>query len=103
MALSGEARELPNALVAIAAGASGDFEVALSADADESGGADIQQLFRVKLTPVISAAHPGTMSLKIETTPVKGDASDAPTVVDTVAHAESMDAWQSAAGRARQV
>ena len=36
--ITGEARELPNALAAIIAGTTGAFEVAVSGDADPSGG-----------------------------------------------------------------
>lgn len=101
--LSGESRELPNALAAIAAGASGDFELAISADADESGGADVQQLYRVLCTPIIQAGHPGAQSLRLTITPVLGDGGDGEATVVDVAHPEDMDAWQAAAGRARQV
>lgn len=100
--LTGEARELPNALAAIAAGTTGDFELAISADADESVGVDVQQLYRVKCTPVFAAAHPGGMSLTLEVTPVNGDGSDAEKKTFQVLHPETADAWQTAAGRPRQ-
>lgn len=102
MELSGEARELPNALAAIAAGTSGDFELAISADADESGGADVQQLYRVLAQPIIAAGHPGAQSLRLTITPVLGDGSDGEAQIVDVPHPENMDSWQAAAGRARQ-
>lgn len=102
IATSGEAREDPNALVAIAAGAGTFYELVISGDADESGGVDIQQLWKVKLTPTLQSAAPGVMGLNVEVTPVNGDASDAPATTSNIVHPESMDAWQTAAGRARQ-
>ncbi len=93
--------EQPTALAALAAGTTGIADIVVRADADESGGADVQDLFRITLTPQIVVAT-GELSLQVEVTPVNGDASDAPTVTSTVTHPETMDAWQTAAGRARQ-
>ena len=102
IATTGEAREDPNALVAIATGAGSFYEVAISGDADESGGVDIQQLYRVKLTPTLGAAAPGVMGLTVEITPVLGGGADGDAVVHQVVHEETMDAWQTAAGRVPQ-
>ncbi len=102
MDLTYRGSELPTAPAALVAGTSGDAEIFVDCDADESAGVDVQALYKVKLTPVISAATPGTQSLKVEVTPVNGDASDAPTITNTIPHPEAMDAWQAAAGRARQ-
>lgn len=93
--------ESPTAVAALDAGTTGITELEIRADADESGGADIQVLFKVTLTPQIVVAT-GEVSLLIETVPVEGDASDAATVSSTVPHTETMDAWQTAAGRPRQ-
>jgi len=100
MAISGEARELPNALAAIAAGTTGNFEVAVSADADGggAGGPAIQQLYRVALFPNIGQADPGAQRLAIEVTPVLGDGTDGETIVLSAEHPETMSAWQTAAG-----
>ena len=100
--LSGEVRELPNALAAVVAGTSGDFELAISGDADESGGADVQQLYRVLAQPIIAAGAPGQQSLRVTITPVLGDGSDGTPIITDVPHPETMDAWQTAAGRPRQ-
>lgn len=70
------------------------------ADANESGGADVQDLFRFSITPNIESN--GRTTLTVVVTPVKGngDAGDAVTTVHVLP--ENMDAWQTAAGRARQ-
>ncbi len=94
--------EAPTAEAPLAAGSTGQATLSLTADADESGGADIQDLFTVTLTPTIDSER-GTISLAVVVTPVNGDASDAPVQTINVAHPQTMDAWQSAAGRARQV
>jgi len=96
--ISGEARELPNALVAIAAGTTGAFEVAITGDADPSGGAALVQLWRVALTPTLQSADPGTQGLTLTATPVLGDGSDGTPVVFQSVHPQTMDAWQTAAG-----
>lgn len=93
--------EQPTVLGAADAGTTGILDVEVRADADESGGADVQVLFKVTLTPQLVVAT-GEVSLQVEVTPVAGDASDAPTITSTVPHTETMDAWQTAAGRARQ-
>lgn len=97
--ITGEAREDPNALVAIATGAGTFFEVAISGDADTVGTA-ILQLFRVKMTLNLQQADPGAMSLTVEVTPVNGDATDADASKKTqqVVHPQTMDAWQTDAG-----
>ncbi len=93
--------EQPTALAALAAGTTGIADIEVRADADESGGADIQVLYKITLTPQIVVAT-GAQSLKVEVTPVKGDATDDSVQLFTANHTETMDAWQSAAGRARQ-
>lgn len=104
IATSGEAREDPNALAAIATGAGTFYEMLISGDADESGGVAIVGLFRIKATPTLQGAAPGTIGLTLEVTPVLGDGSDGtPFAVQSLVHPEKMDAWQTAAGRPRQV
>jgi hypothetical protein len=99
IATSGEAREDPNALVAIAAGAGSFYELAISGDADPSGGAAIVELFRIKATPTLGATDPGPIGLTLEITPVLGDGSDGtPFTVQQLVHPQTMSAWQTAAG-----
>lgn len=102
MSITFQGSELPTAKAALAAGTTGNAEIFVEADADESGGIDIQDLFKVALTPVIANLHPGTMSLTVVVTPIKGDGTDGTPITTQVTHDETMDAWQTAAGRARQ-
>lgn len=102
MDLSYQGSELPTAKAALVAGASGDAQIHIEVDADESAGTDVQDAWTVKLIPTISPAMPGTMGLTIEVTPVLGDASDGTKLTYQAAHEETMDAWQAAAGRAQQ-
>lgn len=95
------ASEQPTALAAVAAGTSGVLEAEVRADADESGGADVQTLYKIVATPTI-AVQGGETSLQIDITPVNGDGSDGALQSFTVSHPETMDAWQAAAGRAQQ-
>ena len=101
IATSGEAREAPNALVAIAAGAGAFYELAISGDADPTGGATIVELFRIKATTTVQQADPGKIGLTLEITPVGGDGADLP-VLPTISltHPQTMDAWQTLAGHA---
>ncbi len=102
MTIHWEAAEGPTAETDIDAGTNGIMTFTLVADADESGGADLQDLFTGTNTPAIDQTT-GRITLVVVLTPVDGDASDMPAVtLDTVTHPQTMDAWQSAAGRARQ-
>lgn len=83
-----------------AVGATGNFQCLIQADADESGGSDIQTIFRLETAMALSAA--GLLTLTVTVTPVLGDASDGTPKSIAVAHEQNVDAWQSAAGRARQ-
>jgi hypothetical protein len=101
------AGEEPTALTALGpatdnSGTSGILNVTVTADADESGGADIQDLFRIEDIQVLINATTGLTQLSMSIIPVKGGATDGTTTAVLVNHPETMDAWQTAAGRARQ-
>ena len=81
-------------------GTTSELDMRVQADADESGGADLQDLFKVETVPTIDAA--GVIKLKVTITPINGDAGEGVAQILTVVHGENMDAWQTAAGRARQ-
>ena len=100
--MTGEQRESDGSRTAFAAGTTGVFEAYIRGDADESGGADVQDLFKVVLTPTINPTAPGVMTLNLVVTPVNGDASDGTPETFNVTHDENCDGWQTAAGRARQ-
>lgn len=82
-------------------GLTGVVHVNYSADANESGGADVQQLFKVTLTPTLDSN--GTIKMTVSVVPVTGATADAATQTLVAVHPESMDVWQTAAGRGRQV
>ena len=93
--------EKPDAPTAIGGtGTTSELDSRFQADADESGGADVQDLFKLEAVPVVDVK--GVVSLNITVTPIKGDATDGTVKTLSVVHDENMDAWQSAAGRARQ-
>lgn len=99
--LAGEKPTAPAALAALA-GTTGVLDVVFTADADESGGADVQNWFRLTLTPVLPDNSNTKPSMQITLVPVLGDGTDGVTQTLTAEHDESMDAWQAAAGRPRQ-
>jgi hypothetical protein len=102
IAVHWEGAEAPTAEANLAAGTTGECTLTLIADADESGGVDEQDLCKFSITPAIDQER-GTITFVITATPVNGDATDAPTIaVGTVTHPQTMDAWQTAAGRPRQ-
>ena len=93
--------EKPDVPIAIGGtGTTAELDCRVQADADESIGNDIQDLFKIEIVPVVAAD--GITTLTITVTPVKGDATDGKTQTLVVTHPENMDAWQTAAGRARQ-
>lgn len=77
------------------------LEIHFRADADESSGTDIQLLAKVTITPTIVQAD-GKVQFKVDFTAVNGDGSSASVQTKTFDHSETMDVWQTAAGRARQ-
>jgi len=100
------AGEEPTALAALTAdnsGSTGILNINVTADADESVGADVQNLFRVEDLRVLIDATTGAMTLTASIIPVDGAGADGTAVAVAVAHPETADAWQTAAGRARQV
>lgn len=102
------AGEEPTALAALTAdnsGSTGILNVTITADADESGGADVQDLFRIEDIQVLINQETGLCQLVLNVIPVLGDGTDANTPPEqyVVNHPETMDAWQTAAGRPRQV
>lgn len=102
LALTLKVAELPDSPSAIGGtGTTGQLDMRLQADADESGASDVQDLF--KLTTSISIdASSGQMILSATLTPIKGDASGGTPVTVSCTHDEIADVWQAAAGRARQ-
>ncbi len=91
------------ALSADGSGSTGIMNLIFSGDADESGGADIQELFRVEDLRVIIDPATGLTQLAATIIPVLGDGSDGTPETILIKHPQTMDAWQTAAGRARQV
>lgn len=82
-------------------GADGIIQIAFDADADESGGVDVQDLFRVDNLQIIISSE-GLIKLTGSIVPVLGDGTDGTAVPIDATHPELMDAWQTAAGRVRQ-
>ncbi len=99
--VSYEQRETDGVRAAIAAGTTGIAELTMLADADESGGVDIQDIFRVTVTPVLNP-NTGKFEVQVDVVSVLGDATDGVPQGQRFVHDEDMDAWQTAAGRARQ-
>lgn len=96
-----KAEEKPDTPIAFGgAGNTGNLDARICADADESGGTDVQDLFKIEATPSLSAE--GVITVLITVTPIKGDASTGTVGTLTVTHDQTMDVWQTAAGRARQ-
>ena len=94
--------EKPDAPGAIGGtGTTGNLDARFQADADESGGTDIQDLFKLETTIAVDATT-GQATLTVLVTPIKGGALDGTAKSMVVTHDETMDAWQTAAGRARQ-
>lgn len=101
LALTLKVAELPDTPAAIGgSGTTGTLDCRLQCDADESGGTDVQDLFKLVATPDIDAS--GNATYTVIVTPIKGDGSAGTPQTLTVTHSETMDTWQTAAGRARQ-
>jgi len=99
------AGEEPTALGALSAdnsGSTGILNLTVTADADESAGADVQDLFRIENLRVEIDPTTFRTRLRAEIIPVLGDATDGTPILIDIAHQQDMDAWQTAAGRARQ-
>lgn len=91
------------ALSADGSGSTGILNVIFTADADESGGVDVQDLFRVEDLRVIINQATGLTQLAATVIPVLGAATDGTPETILIKHPQTMDAWQTAAGRPRQV
>lgn len=101
IAMRAKAAEGAAAVPADLGGADGIMQVAFDADADESAGVDVQDLFRVDNLQIV-LNNAGQVTLTGTVVPVLGDGSDgAPTAIQVV-HPQNMDAWQTAAGRPQQ-
>lgn len=83
------------------AGADGIMQLAFDADADESVGTAIEDLFRIDNLQIVLGSA-GALELIATVVPVLGDGTDGPSTAIKVAHPQNMDAWQAAAGRAQQ-
>lgn len=81
-------------------GDDGILTVEYAADADESGGSDVQTIGSFVITPILGTD--GQLTFRVEFTPVKGDASNGSPQSYVFTHEQDMDTWQTAAGRARQ-
>ena len=96
-----KAEEKPETPVSFGgAGNTGNLDARIQADADESGGTDVQDLFKIEATPALDSA--GKITVVVTVTPIKGDGSAGTPGTLTVTHDQDMDVWQTAAGRARQ-
>ena len=101
IALRAKAAEGAAASPADLAGADGIMQVAFDADADESGGTDVQDLFRIDNLQV-NISSTGVVTLIGTPVAVLGDGSEVTGTPINFAHPQNMDAWQTAAGRPRQ-
>jgi hypothetical protein len=101
MVLTLKTAETPNAPAAVAGGGTdGVLDARFQVDADESGGTDVQDLFKILATPNIDTN--GQITLTVVVTPIKGGGANGTADSIVVTHDESMDTWQTNAGRARQ-
>lgn len=81
-------------------GTTGIAQVAFTADADESGGADVQTIGTFVITPVLTSS--GNFSFTVAFTPKLGAGTDGTAESHSFVHPQTMDVWQTTAGRARQ-
>ena len=101
--LAGEEPTGVAALTGDNSGSSGILNITITADADESGGTDVQDLFRIEDIQVLINQATGLTQVSMNIIPVKGDATDGTAIAVLENHPQTMDAWQTAAGRAQQV
>lgn len=80
-------------------GDTGVARIEYQVDADEGGGADVQTMYKITLTPTISADGKHTLTAVI--TPVGGAGADLEAQTLAATHPEKVDAWQAAAGNPR--
>jgi hypothetical protein len=102
MALTLKVAEKPDSPGAIGGtGTTAQLDCRVQADADESGGTSLHDLFKIETIPGI-ASDTGVVTLSVTVTPILGDGSIGTPKSLITNHDQSMDAWQTAAGRARQ-
>lgn len=82
-------------------GNTGKLQALVIVDVDESGGASLKNLFRLETDLTVNGTT-GLVTLAVTVTPVLGDQTDGTPATRTFEHPQSMDAFQTAAGRARQ-
>jgi hypothetical protein len=95
------AAEKPATLAALVGGDSMITQVRYDVDADESVGADVQPLVTFEIRPVIDETT-GVITFEIACQPKYGSGVDGPETILRYAHPQTADAFQTAAGRARQ-
>jgi hypothetical protein len=99
-----KAGEDPAAPAALVGGSTGFLDLEFEVDADESGGVALVNVFRVDGLKVLLDPATGLITLAGTIVPVLGDGTDAPTTYSILqSHPQTMEAWQTAAGRAQQV
>lgn len=105
IAITTQAAEKPNAPEAMKTdtGTTGNLHCLIRADAIESGGGDVQNLFKLETAIAVDAVT-GQITLVVTVTPVLGTAggTDGTPKVMTVEHEQTMSAWQTSAGRPPQ-
>lgn len=82
-------------------GTTANLDCRLQCDANESGSADVQDIFKLE-TAISLDATTGLITWTVTVTPILGDGTEGTPKVMVVEHPQKMDAWQTAAGRARQ-
>ncbi len=86
----------------LTAGNTGEANISILADADETGGTTIRPIFRIKITPSLDSI--GILTYTLSLYSVEGDVGGTEHLISslTFEHPEDMDTWQAAAGRPRQ-
>ena len=101
--LAGEEPTSPLALTGDNSGSTGILNLTITADVDETGGVDVQDLFRIEDLQILIDQTTGRITLQMNVIPVLGDETDAPTeTLLTVIHPQTMDVYQTAGGRVQQ-
>lgn len=90
-----------NPLTQAVAGTTGALDCIIQADGDPTGGTDWQDLWHIEATPDLDVNGVSTLTPLI--TPILGNGSaGTPITFTPLVHPQNMDAWQTAAGDARQ-
>ena len=102
--LVGEEPTAAGAMSGDNSGSTGILNIEFQGDADESGGAALVNLARIDDLQVTVDVDTGRINITGTVIPILGDGTDAPTTTPiNVVHPQTMDAWQTAAGRVQQV